>query len=75
MGVEGEGPNCDQSRPASMLIDAEAVARAANGFHQAFPRRSAKRVLHVTQLITLGLIGYGLWQAHAFDAALTVRIL
>lgn len=75
MGLDGQGPSFDELRPASTSVDPEALARAANGFHEAFPRRSAKRVLHVSQLIIFALIGYGLWRAHAFDAALTIRIL
>lgn len=75
MGLDGRGPRFDELRPASIRVEPEALARAANGFHQNFPRRSAKRVLHVSQLILLGLVGYGLWRAHAFDAGLTIRVL
>ena len=75
MGLDGDEPHVDAVSSGAVSIDAEALDRAANGFHKAFPARSAKRVLHFTQIAFLACLSYGLWRAHTFDAALTVRVL
>lgn len=62
-------------RPATIEVSSEALDRARFGFHRAFPRLSAKRVLFVTQGVGLGLIGWGVAAALDRDAALTLRIM
>lgn len=61
MGSDG----ADGLRPVTVSLDADALAAASNGFHAAFPRRSAKRVFHVTQalwlLASLGGLGWALF--------------
>lgn len=58
MGMDG----ADGLRPVTAAVDAAALAHASNGFHRAFPRRSAKRTFHVTQAIWLSaLIGALIW--------------
>jgi len=49
MGSDG----ADGLRPVTTTIDAAALYAAGEGFHAAFPRRSAKRVFHVSQAIWL----------------------
>lgn len=56
MGMDG----ADGLRPASVSLDADTLASACNGFHAAFPRRSAKRVFHITQAIWLSALIAGL---------------
>jgi len=46
-----------------------------NGFHRAFPRRSAKRALHCTQAVALVLLGAAFVEAWRLDAALTLAVL
>ncbi|GAM98320.1 glycosyl transferase, group 2 family protein [alpha proteobacterium U9-1i] len=75
MGLDGQAPRFDDLRPASVNVEPDVLARAALGFHRAYPARSAKRVLHVTQILVLGVIGYGLWSAFAADATATLRVL
>jgi hypothetical protein len=71
MGSDG----ADGLRPVSVSIDAEALENARNGFHRAFPRRSAKRVLHITQGLALTVLFAGAAWALANAAALTLTIL
>lgn len=52
MGADG----ADGVRSVTASLDADALTAACNGFHAAFPRRSAKRVFHVTQAIWLGAL-------------------
>lgn len=66
MGSDG----ADGLRPVTASLDAAALADACNGFHAAFPRRSAKRVFHVTQAIwLLTLLGALGWALYAHTAA------
>jgi cellulose synthase/poly-beta-1,6-N-acetylglucosamine synthase-like glycosyltransferase len=71
MGSDG----ADGLRSVSVSIDAEALENARNGFHRAFPRRSAKRVLHITQGLALTVLFAGAAWALANAAALTLTIL
>lgn len=49
-------------RAAAVSLDPEQLEAARLGFHHAFPRRSAKRVLHVTQgLALLALLAGAAW--------------
>lgn len=54
------GDGADGLRAATASVDAETLAAACNGFHARFPRRSAKRVFHVTQAIWLSALIAGL---------------
>ncbi len=60
--------------PAATTVDADTLDRACNHFHRAFPSRSAKRVLHWTQVLGLAAFGYGIYLAATRNAALTVQI-
>ena len=61
MGADG----ADGERAVTASLDADALTAACNGFHAAFPRRSAKRVFTVTQAIwlsaLLGAIGWAIY--------------
>jgi len=66
MGMDG----ADRLRPVTVSIDAAALAAAGEGFHAAFPRRSARRVFHITQAVWLGaLIGALGWALYAHTQA------
>lgn len=71
MGSDG----ADGLRPITVSLDAEALAAASNGFHAAFPRRSAKRVFHVTQALWLSALIAGLGWALYAHFALTIGAL
>ncbi|MEZ5995423.1 MAG: glycosyltransferase [Hyphomonadaceae bacterium] len=58
MGEDG-ALKLDSLRAAAATLDAAALDQARLGFHRAFPRRSARRVFHVTQLLSLSLIAAG----------------
>lgn len=75
MGMDGQGRASSQLHVAAVEIDAATLERARLGFHRAFPARSAKRVLHWTQMLTLAALGYGLYVAFSTDTALTLRIV
>ncbi len=55
-GADGES----RQGNAAVQIDAAALDVARLGFHRAFPARSAKRRLHVTQVLWLGAVVAGL---------------
>jgi cellulose synthase/poly-beta-1,6-N-acetylglucosamine synthase-like glycosyltransferase len=74
MGMDGQSSASEQSRPAAVEIDPASLEAARLGFHRAFPRRSAKRTLHVTQILILAALAYGLYRAFEADAALTLRV-
>ena len=60
----------DQLRAAAITVSAEQLDAARFGFHRAFPRRSAKRRLHFTQMVALLTLGAGLvWALRAAPAA------
>lgn len=72
MGIDGRGPN--QMGPAAVEVEAATLTEARLGFHRASPARSAKRVVHWTQVLSLAALGYGVYLAVLSDAALTFRI-
>jgi cellulose synthase/poly-beta-1,6-N-acetylglucosamine synthase-like glycosyltransferase len=69
MGADG----ADGVRPVTVSIDIDALAAASNGFHAAFPRRSAKRVFHITQgfvlIASIAALGWALYTAPAITLA------
>jgi glycosyltransferase XagB len=65
----------DRLRPATVSLDAEALAAASHGFHAAFPRRSAKRVFHITQSVWMLALIAGLVWAILNRPAPTLAIL
>lgn len=69
------GDGADGLRPAAMSLDAAALEQATLGFHRAFPHRSAKRVLHVTQGLALLAIVAGLGWALYRHTAPTLNAL
>lgn len=69
------GDGADGLRPAAVSLDAAALEVATLGFHRAFPRRSAKRVLHVTQGLALLAIGGGIVWATLTSTAPTLTVL
>ncbi len=71
MGSDG----ADGLRPVTVSVDAAALADASNGFHAAFPRRSAKRVFHITQAAALLALIYGVGWSLYHDPALTLAVL
>ena len=74
MGMDGAEPRLDGLRAAAITLDAAQLDHARYDFHRAFPRRSAKRVLHITQAIAFALIGYGLYRAFSAAPDLSWRI-
>jgi hypothetical protein len=52
---DGAKPGLDELRAAAVHADSADVAAARLGFHRAFPHRSARRVLYVTQAIAFAL--------------------
>ncbi len=72
MEIDGRGPN--QLSLAAVEADAATLTHARLGFHRAFPARSAKRVLHWAQVLSLAALSYGVCLAPLCDAALTFRI-
>lgn len=71
----GSGDGADQLRAAAASLDDAELESARFGFHRAFPRRSAKRVLHVTQALWLLALGAGLVWALREHTALTLHAL
>lgn len=59
MGMDGEAT--DAGRSAAPAVDAAALAAASQGFHAAFPHRSAKRTVYVTQAICFLALLAALW--------------
>lgn len=53
----------DHLRAAAASVSAGELDAARFGFHRAFPRRSAKRRLHFTQMVALLALGAGLFWA------------
>lgn len=56
MGMDGGEP-----RPVAASVDAERLDTARFGLYRASPRRSARRVFHVTQLLSFAVLGVGLY--------------
>ncbi len=50
MGSDGAGDPSHQRARAAFVMDGAALQQACAGFHKAFPRRSARRTFHFTQL-------------------------
>lgn len=61
MGMDGADAHSNDLRVAAVTVEARELDAARLGLHRAFPRRSAKRRLHFTQLLAIaGLIwGFG----------------
>jgi glycosyltransferase XagB len=60
MGMDGAELRLDDLRAAPVSVSAAELDAARFGFHRAFPHRSAKRVLYVTQALALIALGGGL---------------
>lgn len=65
----------DNLRAAATSVSAEELDAARFGFHRAFPRRSAKRRLHFTQIVALLALGVGLFWALRTSPAVTFGAL
>lgn len=64
MGMDGAEP-----KPASYAMSAAELDAACLGFHRAQPQRSARRVIHITQLLALAALIAGLvWAARTAPA-------
>ncbi len=67
--MDGARARADGLRAATTTVDAATLDHAINGFHRAFPLRSARRRLHVTQFIGILLLtaafAWAAWQAPA----------
>lgn len=72
--MDGAGKT-ESLRPAAATLSADELDAARFGFHQAFPRQSAKRTFHITQLIAIGILCAGVWWAFSEAPALTWRVL
>lgn len=69
MGGDGEG------EPSAATLSGVELDAARFGFHRAFPQRSAKRVIHFTQLAALLALAAALSWAWRADAEMTWRAL
>lgn len=65
----------ETARAAAVKVDAATLDAACNGFHRAHARRSAKRVLHVTQAVVLMAAGAGLWFAFRTEPRATINAI
>ncbi|MBS0383887.1 MAG: glycosyltransferase [Proteobacteria bacterium] len=63
MGSDGAGSHNGLEQAAAATLDAAALESARFGFHRNHGQRSAKRVLHFTQVVAFALIIAGLWWA------------
>lgn len=72
--MDGAGKT-ESLRPASATLSADELDAARFGFHQAFPRQSARRTFHITQLIAIGILGVGVWWSFSVAPALAWRVL
>ena len=71
MGMDG----ADRLQGGGVVLDAHALKLAHDGFHTAFPRRSARRVLHVSQIIWMCALAGGLAWALRADPQSTLSVL
>ncbi len=75
MGMDGAEPRLDELRIAAVTLDAAQLDTARFGFHRAFPRRSAKRVFHITQVLGFAALAAALVWAATNAPALTFDVL
>ena len=75
MGMDGAEPRLDDLRAAAVSVDAAQLSAACSNFHQAYPRRSAKRVLHFSQALILALLAVGLVWCFRVAPAPTFNVL
>lgn len=73
--MDGAKARADGLRAATTIVDAAALEDAVHGFHRRFPRRSAKRRLHFTQLLALALVVGLLAWALRTQLVLTLSVL
>jgi glycosyltransferase XagB len=69
------GDGAEELQPAAVSLDDIQLEAACLDFHRAFPRRSAKRVFHITQLCALTTLIAGLVWALARHPAIVLHAL
>lgn len=75
MAMDGAEPSTDRPLEASGAVSSDELDAARFGFHQRFPKRSAKRVFFATQTIALLALISGLIWAMLEAPALTLTAL
>jgi len=75
MAMDGAEPSTDRLLEASAAVSSDELDTARFGFHQHFPKRSAKRVFFATQTIALLALISGLIWAMLEAPALTLTAL
>lgn len=75
MGMDGAEPRSNELRDAAVSVSAAELDAASLGFHRTFPRRSAKRVFYVTQILFLAALAAALVWAIREAPALTFGAL
>ncbi len=75
MGMDGTEPRSNELRDAAVAVSAAELDAASLGFHRAFPRRSAKRVIYVTQILFLAALAAAFVWAMREAPALTFGAL
>lgn len=75
MAMDGAEPGADLLLEAGVAVSSGELDAARLGFHQRFPKRSAKRVFFATQTIALLALISGLIWATLEAPALTLTVL